>query len=72
MSVPSTWAYICIFYLTDEYVRSDDPGKPTRCENGKPSTVCLSNKHNGERGEEHQVVWFCEEVNNGVQFLPFV
>ena len=57
------------FYLTDEYVGSNDPGKPTRCENGKPSTVCLSHQHNGERGEEHQVVWFCQEVNNGFHNL---
>ena len=60
------------FYLPDEDVAEHNPSQARTRKDGKPLTVSLSHQHNGERGEEHKVVSFCEEVNNGVQFIPFV
>jgi hypothetical protein len=53
-------------------VTEHNPSQARTSKDGKPSTVGFSYPHNGERGEEHKVVSFCEEVNNGVQFVPFV
>jgi len=57
------------FYpLAEDQMGSNNPSQARHKEDGKPSTVSLTQEHRDGSGEEHEVVWFCEEVNNGFHF----
>jgi len=55
--------------LAQNDVACDNPSQASNRKDGEPSTVSLTHPHNRNGGEEHKVVRFCEEMNNGFHNL---